>query len=473
MLNRVKFGTSGVRGLVSDLTDKVCVSFMRAFIKHCESNFSDKLKSNKKIIFAGDFRESSPRIKAVIMNLAANLGFQVYDGGLAPTPALAYSCQKQNALGIMITGSHIPADRNGFKFYFPWGEILKSDELQISKYYELFENSIEEKNIESSHFQPNSLNILTPFNERYSSVFGENILRGVKVVFYQHSTLAQLSIPEVLRQLGAEVIIALPSKEFVAVDTEAFDANPALLEIIKNEKPFATISADGDGDRPIVINEKSEMIPGDILGILCCKFLNADQVVTPVTSNSSLENCGFRKVVRTKVGSPFVIEAMDSGVTETCCGFEANGGFLLGSDVIINGRVLEKLPTRDSVLPAVIPLIMAKQKNMTLSQLVEDLAPLATYSDLIRSFDVSKSQVVLKKAIDNFTVDSRKPIKVDFTDGVRFYFDDKSIVHLRPSGNAPEFRIYTESKNKSRACELASIARKFIVENSVMENSNV
>ena len=81
------------------------------------------------------------------------------------------------------------------------------------------------------------------------------------------------------------------------------------------------------------VDETGALIRGDVLGILTAKFLGAETVVTPVTSNSSIEGTGyFRHVVRTKVGSPFVIAGM-AEAAGIVVGFEANGGVLLGSDV--------------------------------------------------------------------------------------------------------------------------------------------
>ncbi|MFC6741825.1 hypothetical protein [Methylobacterium tardum] len=75
----------------------------------------------------------------------------------------------------------------------------------------------------------------------------------------------------------------------------------------------------------------------------------------PVTAGSALERSGgFERVVRTKVGSPFVIAGMEQAKAadaQVVAGFEANGGFLLGLDVTLGGRPLRALPTRDAVLP--------------------------------------------------------------------------------------------------------------------------
>ncbi len=76
----------------------------------------------------------------------------------------------------------------------------------------------------------------------------------------------------------------------------------------------AIVSTDGDADRPLVIDGTGEFLRGDVLGMIAARFLGADRVVTPVTSNSAIEGVGwFGRVDRTKVGSPFVIEGMEDG----------------------------------------------------------------------------------------------------------------------------------------------------------------
>ena len=76
---------------------------------------------------------------------------------------------------------------------------------------------------------------------------------------------------------------------------------------------FALCSADGDGDRPLIADERGAILRGDVAGILAAGWLGADTVVTPVSSNTAAEGCGwFARVVRTRIGSPYVIAAMQA-----------------------------------------------------------------------------------------------------------------------------------------------------------------
>ena len=103
----MKFGTSGLRGLVSELTDDVCFSYTIAFLESLDGNAS------RRLVIANDLRPSSPRIALACINAAISLDFEVVYGGSVPTPALAFYADANNIPAIMITGSHIPFDRNG------------------------------------------------------------------------------------------------------------------------------------------------------------------------------------------------------------------------------------------------------------------------------------------------------------------------------------------------------------------------
>ncbi|TOB25276.1 hypothetical protein CGK09_14710 [Vibrio parahaemolyticus] len=139
----------------------------------------------------------------------------------------------------------------------------------------------------------------------------------------------------------------------------------------------------------------------------------------------------------------------------TVAGFEANGGFLLGSDVFVNGRRIKALPTRDAVLPAL--MLLAASKRSSISQLVGGLPKRFTHSDRIQSFAVEKSRAILEKGVQNpeeliSNLGFNSFIEhIDQTDGLRLTLSGADICHLRPSGNAPELRCYAEADSIQKA----------------------
>jgi len=187
--------------------------------------------------------------------------------------------------------------------------------------------------------------------------------------------------------------------------------------------------------------------------LLTSEALKIEALAVPVSCNTAIELCKrFLYVERTKIGSPYVIAEFANLAKKysSVAGFEANGGYLLGSDVELNGQSLKALPTRDAVLP-VIMLLMAAQ-DTSISTLVKELPQRFTHSDRIQNFATEKSQALIAKGkaepqellkligLGNAEVDY-----LDTTDGLRLTLDNSQIIHLRPSGNAPELRCYAET----------------------------
>ena len=274
----------------------------------------------------------------------------------------------------------------------------------------------------------------------------------------------------ILERLGASVISLGRSDQFISVDTEAIRPEDVQLakEWAKEVDVDCIISTDGDGDRPLVSDENGNWLRGDVAGILCAQFLGADDVVTPISSNSAVEQSGyFDSVHRTRIGSPYVIEAMTSLLTtgKTVVGYEANGGFLQATVLKYSDRIMAPLPTRDAAIVPLTILLLADSQSLTISGLLKTLPARYTASDRLKQFPTDVSQTILAemKTDDrklNLAViaqrfpDLGKPVEINIIDGVRMTFDSGDIVHLRPSGNAPELRCYTESATEEQAVKL-------------------
>jgi phosphomannomutase len=161
-----------------------------------------------------------------------------------------------------------------------------------------------------------------------------------------------------------------------------------------------------------------------------------------------------------------VIEALNklNSNYESVAGFEANGGFILGSDVVFQGAVIKALPTRDALLPVIVVMCSALEG---IHSLVEHLPSRFTFSARIQNYPVEKSQKLICEAIsdpNNFiTLFGYRPDdleSVNTHDGFRVYLKNQDIVHIRPSGNAPELRIYAESYSSELAESLVNTVIK-------------
>lgn len=457
----IQFGTSGARGLVTQFTENACAAFTHAFISCMKQQFSVS-----QVAIAIDNRPSSPEMAQACSKALEQLGIDVIYYGVIPTPALAYISMQDNIPCIMVTGSHIPFDRNGLKFYRPDGEISKSDEDEILNAEVQFESikSLPELEINNQ--------AATTYIERYTSLFDSSLLLGKRIGIYEHSSAGRDLYADMFIALGAEVIALERSDQFVPIDTEAVSDEDKLKA--KNwsaeYKLDFIFSTDGDGDRPLVADENGDWLRGDVLGLICANAMNIEALAVPVSCNTAIEKSQiFKHVERTKVGSPYVIAEFDQLAKKylSVAGFEANGGFLLGSDVAINNKLVKALPTRDAVLPAL--MLLAAAKDTTITALINALPQRITHSDRIQNFATEKSLQILESAkeapesfLNKLHFVGASIASVDTTDGLRITLTNDDIVHFRPSGNAPELRCYAEAASIEQAKYLVNHALKNI-----------
>jgi len=459
LMTSLKFGTSGLRGLVTELPDAICRAYALAFLKHMQ--LAHGTPSGGNLLVGYDLRSSSPQMTAACISAAQEFGMNVENCGPVPTPALAFRAMSLKVPAIMVTGSHIPADRNGLKFYRPDGEIDKVDEAGI-----LSALDVDSPTSFPSH-EPLAITLdaLENYTKRCLSLLTPTALAGRRIGVYQHSSVARDLIVSILQELGADVVALARSEIFVPVDTEAL--RPEDIEFAdtaaKKYKLDALVSTDGDADRPLVADEQGVFLRGDSVGLLTARFLQADAVVTPVTSNTAIELSGlFSKVYRTRVGSPYVIEGMEQASKDgyqRIVGFEANGGVLLGSPVSTDGGLLDALPTRDAMLPILAVLGMAAKEGVALSKLLEDMPSRFTRSGRIEHVDASRSGPFLQNLLDDsqrerFFAELGAIRENDAIDGVRIVLSTGEVIHYRASGNAPELRCYAEAATDERANQL-------------------
>jgi phosphomannomutase len=467
----VKFGTSGARGLAADMTDRVCYIYAMGFLQYLEL-IGDAVKGAS-VAIAGDLRPSTDRIMAAVGKAVLDSGFTPINCGKIPSPAVALYGLMNRIPSIMVTGSHIPAERNGIKFNKSTGEILKIDEEGMRRQVVPVEDSLCLLNgsFVSGPFSLPDVDsgARNAYIARYLDFFPKDALSGILLGVYQHSAVGRDILVEIYRGLGADVTILGRSDVFVPVDTEAIREEDVILaaEWCKEQRFFSIVSTDGDSDRPLISDENGSWLRGDVAGILAAQSLEADSVSTPVSCNSAVEKCGaFSEIRRTCIGSPYVIAAMDEAVqsgAHMAVGYEANGGFLTNSEWVKANKRLRALPTRDAVLLHLAIILFAKKHGRTISQLMVGLPQRFTASDRLKDFTAERSHAILArlttdsmdrdcKAIEDvFGVICGKVTSIDRTDGIRITFENEEVVHLRPSGNAPEFRCYTEADANNRA----------------------
>lgn len=447
-----KFGTSGLRGLVSELTADLVADHVRAFSAACPMGTG---------LWVGrDLRASSPALAAAVIKAGQGLGLAVTDCGALPTPALALAALRAGAASVMVTGSHIPADRNGLKFYTPAGEITKADEMAIlamlGRPAAVLHGPAPQACASAG----------ADWVARYVTAYGNRALAGLRIGVWAHSAVSRDLMAEALRAMGAESVPLGSSETFIPVDTEAVSPT-ARADLAAWAPGFdAIVSTDGDGDRPLLADSAGRVIPGDILGRITATALGAETVVTPVSSNTGAEASGaFARVIRTRIGSPFVIAAMATAANDPpgsrVVGYEANGGFLLGFGAEGPAGPLPALMTRDSLLPLVAVLHRARQAG-GLAALLANEPPRFTATDRLENIQPERSRRLLAALTANpsplLSALSEKDSARDLTDGLRLVLASGRVLHLRPSGNAPELRTYVEAESPDAAVDLLTAA---------------
>ena len=498
---QLQFGTSGRRGLIVHLTQLEIYINVTAEVEYLLSLSPEDggIRPGDNFYYATDLRPSSPVLCEAVERALADAGVRVVNLGRIPTPALMYYALAHGCASIMVTGSHIPFDRNGYKLNTSRGELLKHHEGPIgAKVAEVRERIYSQPFDASAFDETGTLRAhapLTPaidagrdaYTTRYLDFFAARpaSLAGRRILVYQHSAVGRDLLPELLTSLGADAIPAGRSDSFVPIDTENIDAEQLqTIRKLASEHPglWAVVSTDGDSDRPLILSVDAstgsvKFFPGDLVGMIVAQYLKADAVVVPISCNDAIDRSALADALqpKTKIGSPFVIAGMAAAASKghrAVCGWEANGGFLLGSDVERNGHKLTALATRDAFLPVLAVLFAASERGAGLAELFATLPKRFSKSGLLKNFPRETGLAIVqrltpsKQAADDdqhariatslarvftracgFTSVSR----LDYTDGVRIIFSNNDVAHIRPSGNADELRIYAAADTQARA----------------------
>ena len=252
-----------------------------------------------------------------------------------------------------------------------------------------------------------------------SIAFTRGGLSGMRVLVYQHSAVGRDLLPRILRELGADVVTAGRSETFIPIDTENItDEQLERLEAFavaaeRGGRPIRPIvSTDGDSDRPLV----TAVLPRRYMPTGTARALLAGRSARH--RGCRISACGCRsgadqrqrrrraphartQSLAGKDQDRFALR--DLGARSSCArrkfhrivGWEANGGFLTGSDISVGGATLAALPTRDATLPILANLFAAAEQGISLSDLVGSFAGTFWPGRLIDNFPVAASQAIL------------------------------------------------------------------------------
>lgn len=479
----LKFGTSGRRGELRGLTQLEVYISALGELEYLQSQPVEAggIVRGDLFLTARDLRPSSPALCQAVDEAARDAGMLPTHLGTIPTPALASYAFARGKGSIMVTGSHIPFDWNGYKLNTSRGEMLKHHEAPINEAVARVRERLYSTPFETSKFdERGALREPRPFPSpdpaaaeeylaRYTRFFSGQSLAGLRVLVYQHSAVGRDLLLELLRRLGADAVAAGRSDTFVPIDTEAIDgATLAMIQSLLPDSQFdAVVSTDGDSDRPLILGVDRatgavRFFPGDLVGMVVAEYLGADGVVVPISCNDAIDRSSLAGALepKTRIGSPYVIAGMGEAARKgraVVCGWEANGGFLVGADVRRGEKVLPRLATRDAFLPILATLFAARERGKSLGELFGALPARFTSATLVRNFPRSAGRELVAKLEPAQLEPLVGPVaNVDWTDGPRVTFASGEVIHLRPSGNADEFRVYACADSAARAAEITT-----------------
>jgi phosphoglucosamine mutase len=431
------FGTDGVRGVanVEPVTAETALKLGRA-AAHVFTQLNPRTipeGARPKIVLGKDTRLSGYMLENALVAGITSLGVDVLIIGPLPTPGVAYITRSLRAdAGIVLSASHNSYEDNGIKFFRHDGYKL-DDQIEQKIEQLVFAGEIDSirptaGKIGRAARIDDALGRYVEFAKR--SFPRDMSLEQMRIAVDVANGAAYKSTPCILRELGAEVIVAHNEPNGMNINAQCGSMHPQEIQrIVKESGAHVGITHDGDADRVLLCDEKGEIVDGDeILAIAAVDLLRAGQLcentlVTTVMSNFGLDEtlaAHGGKIVRTKVGDRYVIEEMISG------------NFNLGGEQ--SGHIIFRdfTTTGDGIISALQILRIMHATGEPLSKL----------------------KTCLKKypqAQRNLKVTSKPPIEelrevVKLRDEAERELAGKGRVLLRYSGTEPKIRLLIEGR---------------------------
>ena len=428
---------SGIRGIFNKtLTLKDISKYAYAFSKL-------QKKSNLPILIARDSRVSGFEITSYIIKYLNEIGINVIDCGIIPTPTAQLITDKFDIFGsIVITASHNPQEWNGMKFIDSDGTFLNADKNK--KLFEIAESCI-------NHNEPDNTGKTSTFIEAIDYHL-DNILnidfidiqkiksKNFKIVLDTINGASCLGFKTLLKKLNCEIIHINDQPNGI------FDRNPEpktenikeVSKIVLEHSADLALITDPDGDRLVVIDNKGQIMIEENTLVLCAdeflnKTKNRNPIVTNLSTTAALEEITQKynvNVIRSAVGEINVVNKMKD--CNALIGGEGNGGVILTASHY----------GRDAFVGAIIILNHLATNNITMNEAQQNIPK---YYMLKEKIDIDKqltAEIISKKIKQYFS-----EMIFDETDGIKV-INDNFWIHIRQSNTEPIIRIYIESKKE-------------------------
>ena len=455
------FGTDGVRGVANQepMTSEMALKLGRAIARVLQDPIAQHGSGRRrppsltkilggdtehryKILIGKDTRLSGYMLETALASGICSMGADVQLVGPMPTPGVAFLTRSMRAdAGVVISASHNPYQDNGIKF-FSWDGFKLPDEVEARMEAMIF-------NGETDQNRPTASKIGKAV--RISDAVGRYIV-FLKNCFPRHLTLEGLRIvadcghgaayrvvPEVLAELGAEVLPIGVQPDGENINRRCGALHPETArEVLLHEHADFAVSLDGDADRAMFVDEEGDLIDGDQVLAICAKdmqekgTLKRKTVVATVMSNLGLElalgDLGI-KLLRAEVGDRYVVEQMVSG------------GYNLGGEQSGHILFLDHNTTGDGAITCLQLLALLVEKGKRLSEL-------------------KKVMTRLPQVLVNVRVKEKKdlagmPRVQQAMAMVQNELKERGRILVRYSGTEPLARVMLEGENEDKIKQMA------------------
>lgn len=440
------FGTDGVRGIANkELTCELAVEIGRA----AAMVLTDSANKHPKFLIGKDTRISSNMLEGALIAGLCSVGADVVTLGFIPTPAVAFLVGKYKAdAGIMISASHNPFEFNGIKIFNGDGYKL-ADALE-----ERIEAIVLDKEIEVNSPKGNDIgkvfsasNAVKDYVDHVKSTV-PFALDGMEIALDCANGSASSTAEKLFTELGAKVHMLNDKPNGININENCGSTHmEGLIEYVKEHNLDCGIAFDGDADRCLAVDDKGNLVDGDLVMAICAADmksrgkLNKDTVVGTIMTNMGfIRFCEENKLnfIATKVGDRYVLEEML--LEEYSFGGEQSGHVIF----------LDFATTGDGELTAAQLLSILKRRETKLSN----------FKSLIKKYP----QVMLNVKVSSdgklhfYTNSEIKKIVKDEKNKL----GKRGRIVVRVSGTEPLVRIMVEGEDDAEIKEVANNISKVI-----------
>lgn len=367
-MNRSYFGTDGVRGVANQhpMTAEWVVQLGRAVGYQLQQG----LTRRPRVLIGKDTRLSGYLFESALTAGLVSAGADVAIAGVLPTPGIAFLTSGMRAdAGLVISASHNPYEDNGIKIFARDGYKLP-DSAEAA-----LEALIDSDELAAHRPTGTAIGRATRIHDatgRYAvfakSAFPRDLtLDGLKIVVDCANGAGYKVAPEVLRELGAEVITRGVDPNGSNINDGCGALHPeALAEAVRAHGAFAGVALDGDADRCIMVDADGHIVDGDqVMTILGCHMIANNTLPERTLVATVMSNLGLDKAIREVGGRVERVSVGDRYVVARM----REKGYGLGGEQ--SGHIIlhEYATTGDGLVTALAVLGIARREQASLAEL--------------------------------------------------------------------------------------------------------